>query len=268
MPGRFEFSPVLRRLATIFTNPPRFVKLRADSCAGNRFVGQNDMSPNGHIVSLRNIHKFYSLGEKRLHVLKGIDLAIHGGEYVAIMGPSGSGKSTLLNLMGLLDTVDGGDYFLAGDNVAKLSDDRLAKQRNAQIGFIFQSFNLFPQFDVIGNIEVPMAYAGKPRRQRRKRAQMLAERVGLGHRLHHRPRQLSGGEMQRTAIARALANQPPLLLADEPTGNLDEKTGLEILKLFDELVTAGQTLVLVTHNPAYRSKVHRVLEMKDGLLVS
>ena len=220
------------------------------------------------IITLQNVHKFYTLGAKRLHVLKGINLSIAQGDYVAIMGPSGSGKSTLLNLMGLLDVIDAGDYLLAGQNVAKLKDETLARQRNARIGFIFQSFNLFPQFDVVGNIEVPMVYAGKPRRQRRKRARELAERVGLGHRVGHRPRQLSGGEMQRTAIARALANEPPVLLADEPTGNLDEKTGNEILLLFDELVKSGQTLVLVTHNPSYRTRVNRVLDMKDGELVT
>jgi putative ABC transport system ATP-binding protein len=220
------------------------------------------------IVELQNVHKFYTLGARRLHVLKGINLRIGAGEYVAVMGPSGSGKSTLLNLIGLLDVVDAGDYYLAGENVAQHDDDTLAKSRNGRIGFIFQSFNLFPQLDVVGNIEVPMVYAGKPIALRRKRARELAERVGLGHRIHHRPQQLSGGEMQRTAIARALANEPPLLLADEPTGNLDEKTGEEILHLFGELVEAGQTLVLVTHNPSYRSRVHRVLEMRDGELIT
>jgi len=220
------------------------------------------------IVHLDNVHKFYTLGARRLHVLKGVNLRIPKGEYVAIMGPSGSGKSTLLNLIGLLDVIDAGDYYLAGENVAKLPDDRLATHRNRHIGFIFQSFNLFPQFDVVGNIAVPMAYAGRRLRERKKRARQLAEIVGLGHRLTHRPRQLSGGEMQRTAIARALANEPPLLLADEPTGNLDQKTGDEILKLFDQLVANGQTLVLVTHNPAYLARAHRVLDMRDGELVS
>jgi len=220
-----------------------------------------------YIVELNNVHKFYMLGSKRLHVLKGVNLRIGKGEYVAVMGPSGSGKSTLLNLIGLLDVVDAGDYYLSGENVAKLPDDRLARHRNRQIGFIFQSFNLFPQFDVAGNIAVPMAYAGRGLRERAKRSRQLAEMVGLGHRLGHRPQQLSGGEMQRTAIARALANDPPLLLADEPTGNLDEKTGEEILTLFDELVAKGQTLILVTHNSAYLRRVHRVLGMRDGELV-
>jgi len=219
------------------------------------------------IVQLRDLVKSYPLGEALLPVLKGITLSINRGEYVAIMGPSGSGKSTLLNLLGLLDVPDDGDYYLAGENVSKLPDDDLAFHRNAHIGFIFQSFNLFPQLDVVGNIAVPMVYAGVPRRQARERAEYLAELVGLGHRLRHRSRQLSGGEMQRTAIARALSNEPPLLLADEPTGNLDEKTGEEIMALFDRLVAEGQTLLLVTHNPAYKNRVQRTLNMRDGYLL-
>lgn len=218
------------------------------------------------IVELKRVHKFYPMGATRLHVLKGIDLKIMPGDYVAIMGASGSGKSTLLNLLGLLDTVDTGDYLLAGTNVARLSDDMLSRARNRNIGFVFQSFNLFKQLDVLGNIEIPMAYAGFAKKYRRARAKQLATAVGLGHRLHHKPRELSGGEMQRIAIARALANNPPLLLADEPTGNLDEKTGNEILLLFDRLVAQGQTIILVTHNPGYRARVGRVLQMHDGHL--
>jgi putative ABC transport system ATP-binding protein len=220
-----------------------------------------------NIIELKNVHKYYQMGAKKLHVLKGVSLEIPKGQYVAIMGSSGSGKSTLLNLLGLLDVIDAGDYFLAGANVARMKDDLLAKHRNARIGFIFQSFNLFPQLDVVGNIEVPMVYQNVPLLKRRARAKELAEAVGLGHRLGHRPRELSGGEMQRTAIARALANDPPLLLADEPTGNLDESTGHEILALFDELVAKGQTMVLVTHNPAYKDRVHRTLRMGNGELV-
>lgn len=219
------------------------------------------------IVELVELQKSYPLGERMLPVLKGVTMTIERGEYVAIMGPSGSGKSTLLNLLGLLDVPDAGDYMLAGENVSKLPDDDLAYHRNAHIGFIFQSFNLFPQLDVVGNISVPMMYAGVARREARERAEYLAELVGLGHRLNHRSRQLSGGEMQRTAIARALSNQPPLLLADEPTGNLDEKTGNEIMALFDRLVSQGQTLLLVTHNPAYQTRVHRTLNMRDGMLL-
>ena len=220
------------------------------------------------VVHLDTVHKHYSLGERKLHVLKGVTVTIEKGEYVAIMGPSGSGKSTLLNIMGLLDTLDSGTYRLSDDDVSNLPDRQLSRARNRRIGFIFQSFNLFQHLDVISNIEVPMVYAGVPASQRRKRARMLAERVGLGHRLDHKPRQLSGGEMQRTAVARALANEPPLLLADEPTGNLDERTGDEILALFDELIASGQTLVLVTHNPAYTTRVKRVLRMHDGNLVT
>jgi putative ABC transport system ATP-binding protein len=220
------------------------------------------------IVELRDLRKHYPLGDRDIPVLKGITLCIGRGEYVAIMGPSGSGKSTLLNLLGLLDVPDSGDYVLAGENVSRLNDDDLAYHRNIDIGFIFQSFNLFPQLDVAGNIAVPMMYAGVPRSQAYQRAEYLADLVGLAHRLDHKPRQLSGGEMQRTAIARALSNNPPLLLADEPTGNLDEKTGEEIMQLFERLVADGQTLLLVTHNPAYRARTHRVLNMRDGVLLA
>jgi putative ABC transport system ATP-binding protein len=221
-----------------------------------------------NIVELRRLEKSYLVGEGRLRVLKGITLAIPRGSYIAVMGPSGSGKSTLLNMLGLMDVPDSGEYYLAGENVSRLSDDDLSFHRNAHIGFIFQSFNLFSQLDVVGNIEVPMLYGGVPRRQARERARALADLVGLGKRVHHRPKQLSGGEMQRTAIARSLANEPPLLLADEPTGNLDEKTGDEIMAVFDRLVAGGQTLLLVTHNPAYRERVHRVVRMHDGELVA
>ncbi|HVT81059.1 MAG TPA: ABC transporter ATP-binding protein [Phycisphaerae bacterium] len=220
------------------------------------------------IVELRDLRKHYPLGDREIPVLKGITLRIDAGEYVAIMGPSGSGKSTLLNLLGLLDVPDSGDYILAGENVSRLDDDDLAYHRNIDIGFIFQSFNLFPQLDVAGNIAVPMMYAGVPRGQAYQRAEYLADLVGLGHRLDHNPRQLSGGEMQRTAIARALSNSPPLLLADEPTGNLDEKTGEEIMQLFERLVEDGQTLLLVTHNQAYKARVQRVLNMRDGVLLA
>ena len=219
------------------------------------------------VIEMHDIHKHYMLGARRLEVLKGITLSVQPGEFVAVMGPSGSGKSTLLNIIGLLDTAEAGSYSLCGQDVSRLDDDRLSRQRNAQIGFVFQTFNLFPQLDVAGNIAAPMAYGGVPRAERRERAAHLAERVGLGGRMHHRPRELSGGEMQRTAIARALACDPPLLLADEPTGNLDEKTGDEILEVFADLIAAGRTLVLVTHNSAYRERAQRVVEMHDGELV-
>jgi putative ABC transport system ATP-binding protein len=230
------------------------------------------MSPNNSsssaVVLLKEVQKSYKLGSKRLDVLKSVSMAVYPGEYVAVMGPSGSGKSTLLNILGLLDSPDQGSYFLVGEDVSQLHEDHLARQRNALIGFIFQSFNLFPQFNVLENVEVPMAYAGYPKRKRHKRAMEMIELVGLADRAHHRPQELSGGQMQRTAIARALVNNPPLLLADEPTGNLDEKTGLEVLKIFDELITAGRTLIMVTHNDTYRARVHRVLEMRDGAFIS
>lgn len=219
------------------------------------------------LLSLENIRKYYVMGNRRLEVLKGISFAIQKGEYVAVMGPSGSGKSTLLNILGLLDVPDEGNYFLKGQNVARLNDDKLSKHRNLQIGFIFQSFNLFPQLTVLENIEVPMSYAGYPKSQRRKRSKELAEMLGLGERMHHRSTELSGGQMQRTAIARALANDPPLLLADEPTGNLDEKTGEEVLKIFETLTQSGRSLLMVTHNMNYRNRVHRTLEMRDGVFV-
>jgi putative ABC transport system ATP-binding protein len=218
------------------------------------------------VVRIDNLRKSYPIGGKMLPVLRGVSLRVVPGEYIAVMGPSGSGKSTLLNLLGLLDTVDEGAYELVGQDVSRLADRQLALHRNRYIGFVFQSFNLFPQLTVQQNIEVPMAYARHPRRHRRQRSATLAERVGLSHRLDHKPRQLSGGEMQRVAVARALANDPPLILADEPTGNLDEKTGEEVLKLFDELINAGKVIVLVTHNPGYQQRVHRVLHMRDGLL--
>jgi len=220
------------------------------------------------VVRFTDIEKSYLMGTRRLRVLKKINLSVEAGEYLAVMGPSGSGKSTLLNLIGLLDAPDSGHYELNGKSVNRLADRHLARCRNAQIGFIFQSFNLFPQLDIIGNIEVPMIYAGVARRERRRRAAELAERVGLADRASHRPGELSGGQLQRTAIARALANRPPLILADEPTGNLDESTGDEILDLFQELVAEGQTVIMVTHNPEYRRRVQRVLNMHDGEFVS
>lgn len=219
------------------------------------------------LIRLENICKSYQLGSKRLEVLKNVSFEVQEGEYIAVMGPSGSGKSTLLNILGLLDIPDQGNYFLKGQNVARWEDDRLSQYRNAQIGFIFQSFNLFPQLTVVENIEVPMSYARFPKHKRRKRSQELAGMLGLGDRLHHRPYELSGGQMQRTAIARALANDPPFLLADEPTGNLDEKTGEEVLKIFETLVSSGRSLLMVTHNMAYRNRVQRTIDMRDGELI-
>lgn len=217
------------------------------------------------VVRLENIKKTYHLGIVDVPVLKGIDAVIKKGEFVGIMGASGSGKSTLLNILGLLDIPSEGKYFLDGAEVEHLSDDNLAERRNASIGFIFQSFNLFPHLTVEQNIEVPMVYGQVGRQERRERSKMLAERVGLGHRLGHKPTELSGGECQRIAIARSLGNNPAFLLADEPTGNLDEATSNEIIKLFHELHNDQDvTIVMVTHSPALEKDFDRVIFLRDG----
>ncbi len=217
------------------------------------------------IVRLVDIRKTYITGDLQVPVLKGIDAAVARGEFVGFIGTSGSGKSTLLNILGMLDVPTGGNYFLEKIEVGQLSDVEQATIRNRKIGFIFQSFNLFPHLSVEENIEVPMLYARVPKRVRQARALELARQVGLGHRLGHRPTQLSGGECQRIAIARALSNQPAFILADEPTGNLDEKTSGEIMKLFHELNREqGVTIVMVTHNPALGPHYDKIIRLRDG----
>jgi len=217
------------------------------------------------IVRLENVIKTYRLGSIDVPVLKGVDAVIKQGEFVGIMGASGSGKSTLLNILGLLDVPSDGKYFLDGVEVGNLSDDKLAEQRNASIGFIFQSFNLFPHLSVEQNIEVPMVYGQMPKKERRERARELASKVGLGNRLKHRPTELSGGECQRIAIARALGNSPSFLLADEPTGNLDEQTSSEIIKNFHELHNdQNVTIVMVTHDIGLEAHFDRVIYLRDG----
>jgi putative ABC transport system ATP-binding protein len=218
------------------------------------------------VVKLDNIKKTYRKGPLAVEVLKGITAEVEKGEFIAVMGPSGSGKSTLLNLLGLLDVPTGGKYFLDGREVENLSDDELAELRNISIGFIFQSFNLFSHLSVEQNIEVPMVYGRIPRAERLERAKTLAEEVGLGHRLGHRPSQLSGGECQRIAVARALSNSPAFLLADEPTGNLDETTSDEIMNLFHNLNRRDMTIVMVTHNPKLISHFDRIISLRDGKL--
>jgi len=226
------------------------------------------MKTDNEIIRLEKLEKTYYLESLEVPVLKGIDMSIFRGEFIGIMGVSGSGKSTMLNILGLLDVPTGGKYFLDGDEVENFSDNFLADLRNAKIGFIFQSFNLSPHLTVEQNIEMPMVYAEMPRRTRRKRARELAERVGLGHRLGHRPRELSGGECQRIAIARALGNSPSYLLADEPTGNLDEKTSGEIMALFQELHREhNTTIVMVTHNSELAPAFDRVIHLRDGRVV-
>jgi len=221
------------------------------------------------LAQLLDLTKTYHMGaDVVVEALRGLDLEIEEGEYMAVMGPSGSGKSTLLNLLGCLDRPTRGRYVLGGQDISRLSDAELSEVRGRRIGFVFQSFNLIPQLSALDNIEVPLFYQGVHRRERRRRGQELAERVGLGARARHKPMELSGGEQQRVAIARALSNDPLILLADEPTGNLDSKTGQEILAVFDDLSARGRTLVVVTHDEAIASRTHRTVRMADGRIAS
>jgi putative ABC transport system ATP-binding protein len=217
------------------------------------------------IIRIEGVEKRYVLGgEADVLALRGVDLRIGAGAYVAIMGPSGSGKSTMLNILGCLDRPTAGSYWLGGEDVARMPDDELSEARGRKIGFIFQSYNLIAQLTVLENIEVPLLYQGRDLRQYRDRCLELARLVGLGERLHHRPNQLSGGQQQRVAIARSLINDPLMILADEPTGNLDSRTGQEVLGLIDRLNAGGKTIVLVTHDERVAARAHRVVHMKDG----
>ncbi|MGK0190350.1 MAG: putative ABC transport system ATP-binding protein [Verrucomicrobiales bacterium] len=220
------------------------------------------------IIRIKEIHKIFQVGDIEVRALSGVDLAIAEGSYVAIMGPSGSGKSTMLNILGCLDRPTRGEYFLGGENVADMEDDILSQVRGKRLGFIFQSYNLIQQLTVIENIQVPLIYQGVDVNapEHMKRAAELAELVGLGDRLDHRPMQLSGGQQQRVAIARSLVNDPLMILADEPTGNLDSKTGLEVLDLIDRLNAEGKTIVLVTHDDYVAERAHRVVHMRDGII--
>ena len=221
-----------------------------------------------HIVEVRDLRKTYRMGDADVHALDGVSIAFDEGDYAAIMGPSGSGKSTLLNLLGCLDRPTSGSYLLGGEDVAALSDNELSDIRSRRLGFIFQSYNLIPQLTVLENIEVPLYYQGASEAESRARAKAMAELVGLSPRLSHRPSELSGGQQQRAAIARALVNQPLVLLADEPTGNLDSATGREILSLMDELNRRGRTILMVTHDDAVAQRATRVVRMADGRVVS
>ncbi|GAB4167607.1 MAG: ABC transporter ATP-binding protein [Calditrichia bacterium] len=218
------------------------------------------------MISIRKLTKIYDLGKIQVEALKGIDLDIRRNEYVAIMGPSGSGKSTLMNIIGCLDTPTEGTYILNEHDVSQLSEDQLAHIRNKEIGFVFQTFNLLPRADALHNVELPLIYAGYSKAERRKRAIEVLERVGLGDRTHHKPNELSGGQRQRVAIARALINNPSIILADEPTGNLDTKTGEEIMQLFDELYREGHTIILVTHEDFIAKHAAKVIYLRDGLI--
>lgn len=220
------------------------------------------------VIEIRNIIRDFPLGAETVHVLKGIDLDIERGEYVAIMGPSGSGKSTLMNILGCLDTPTGGSYILNGQDVSKMTDDELAEIRNKEIGFVFQTFNLLPRTTALDNVALPMIYLGKSKADRVKRATKVLQDVGLADRMDHKPNQLSGGQRQRVAVGRALVNEPSIILADEPTGNLDSKTSLEIMQLFDEIHAAGNTVILVTHEEDVASHAHRIIRLRDGLIES
>ncbi len=225
---------------------------------------RQDLVEQGIVIHTEDLWKTYEMGAEKVHALRGVDLEIRKGEYVAIMGPSGSGKSTLMNLIGCLDTPTSGRYWLAGRLVSELDDDELAYIRNKEIGFVFQTFNLLPRATALHNVELPLIYNGTPADQRIERARRALEIVGLADRTHHRPNELSGGQRQRVAIARALVNSPSILLADEPTGNLDSQTGAEIMALFDELHRQGNTIILVTHEQDIAAHARRVVHLRDG----
>lgn len=220
------------------------------------------------LVAMRNIRRIYSSGEVEVRALDGVDLQVHEGEFLAIMGPSGSGKSTLMNVLGCLDRPTSGEYILAGHDVAKLDRNDLATVRNWQLGFVFQNFNLLSRTSAIENVELPLIYRGMHARERHARAKRALERVGLGARIYHHPSQLSGGQQQRVAIARALVTEPKIILADEPTGNLDSKTSIEVMALFQELGAQGITVALVTHEPDIAEYASRVVVVRDGHIVT
>ncbi len=226
----------------------------------------NGSAPDSYMISTEDLWKTYDMGSEQVHALRGINLRIQRNEYVAIMGPSGSGKSTLMNLIGCLDSPTTGNYFFNGSNVAGLDDDDLAEIRNREIGFVFQTFNLLPRSDSLHNVELPLIYAGVGKDERRERALQALEQVGLADRAGHKPNELSGGQRQRVAVARALVTRPSIILADEPTGNLDSKTGEDIMRLFRELRDQGNTLIVVTHEEEIARHAERVVRIKDGLV--
>jgi putative ABC transport system ATP-binding protein len=229
---------------------------------------REDLVSSGIVIQTQGLTKVYEMGAEQVHALRGVDVQIRKGEYVAIMGPSGSGKSTLMNLIGCLDSPTSGKYWLAGRLVSELDDDELAYIRNKEIGFVFQTFNLLPRASALHNVELPLIYNGTPAEERLVKAQKALERVDLGPRMHHKPNELSGGQRQRVAIARALVNSPSIVLADEPTGNLDSKTGEEIMALFEQLYEQGNTIILVTHENDIARHAHRVIHIRDGRIAS
>lgn len=220
------------------------------------------------LIRITGLTRYYVMGSETVHALRGVSVTIERGEYIAIMGPSGSGKSTLMNLLGCLDTPNEGVYELNGLDVADMDDNQLAEIRNREIGFVFQSFNLLARSDALHNVELPLVYAGVPPAERRERAREALRQVALADRVHHRPNELSGGQRQRVAIARALVNRPSIILADEPTGNLDSRTGTEILSLFDQLSRNGNTIIVVTHEEDVAQHARRILRIRDGLIAA
>jgi putative ABC transport system ATP-binding protein len=230
---------------------------------------QRNLRPHGPLViEIEGVTKLYRMGAETIHALRGVDVKIHRNEYLAIMGPSGSGKSTLMNMLGCLDTPTAGRYEFSQKNVATMSDDELADIRNREIGFVFQTFNLLPRSNALHNVELPLIYAGLGRTERLAKAQRALENVGLGERMGHKPNELSGGQRQRVAIARALVNDPSIILADEPTGNLDSKTGEEIMALFEQLYEQGNTIIVVTHEEDIARHARRIVRLRDGLIES
>jgi putative ABC transport system ATP-binding protein len=224
--------------------------------------------PGSLVIEIEGVTKLYQMGSETIHALRGVALTIRRNEYLAIMGPSGSGKSTLMNMLGCLDTPTAGHYEFSGKNVATMVDDELADIRNREIGFVFQTFNLLPRSDALHNVELPLIYAGMSKHERLERAHQALADVGLGDRVHHRPNELSGGQRQRVAIARALVTRPSIILADEPTGNLDSRTGVEIMALFEELYEKGNTIIVVTHEEDIARHARRIVRLRDGLIES
>ncbi len=220
------------------------------------------------LIEVTNLKKTYQLGDIEVPAVRGIDMSIEKNEYLAIMGPSGSGKSTLMNIIGCLDVPTEGSYILDSKDVSKLNDDELAEIRNRKIGFVFQTFNLLPRADALHNVELPLIYSGLPRAKRKEMAEAALDKVGLGDRMHHKPNELSGGERQRVAIARALVNNPAIILADEPTGNLDSNTGEEIMEIFEQMHAGGNTIILITHEEYIANHSNRVVRLLDGLIQS
>ncbi len=218
------------------------------------------------LIELENVVKIYEVGAERVHALRGVSLRVQENEYMAIMGPSGSGKSTMMNILGCLDTPTSGRYLFKGQNVSTMDDDQLAAIRNREIGFVFQTFNLLPRANALHNVELPLIYNGTPAAKRRQLAEEALANVGLADRMHHRPNELSGGQRQRVAIARALVNRPSLILADEPTGNLDTRTGQEIMDIFEKLHEAGHTIILVTHEEYIAEHTNRIVRLRDGMI--